>query len=76
MESDQVLDGTDNDPEENYCSSFSRIRRSVSNSECFGHLTGPFSSGKAIALDFSAAEIHVSISSAVAVTNAGSQPMP
>ena len=59
-----------------YCSSFSGIWRNASNNVCFGHLIGPFSSGKAIVSDFSAAEIQASISSAVAVTNTGSQPMP
>ena len=59
-----------------YCSSFSGIWRIASNSVCFGHLIGPFSSGKAISQDFSADEIQAIISSAVAVTNTGSQPMP
>jgi len=39
-------------------------------------LDRPIFFGKAISQDFSADEIQASISSAVAVTNTGSQPMP
>ena len=62
--------------QESYYSPSSRIWLNVSNGECFGHLIGPFSSGKAATPDFSAAEIQATNSSAVAVTNTGSQPMP
>src|ERR1035441_5778961 len=73
---DQARNCSEDESAESYCSSFSGIWRNASNNVCFGHLIGPFSSGKAISQDFSADEIQASISSAVAVTNTGSQPMP